>query len=114
MQAPADRRQQMLALVREWRQSGLIGREFAASHGVTLWTLQYWREQLRKEEGRPAPPVRLRRRRVEFAPVHVVPAADSGGGDLEILLAGGDRIRLAASVEPDRLRRVLEMLRGRC
>jgi transposase-like protein len=112
MQAQEDRRQQMLTLARDWRQSGMKGRAFAEAHGVTPWTLYYWRERLMEEE-RPARQQR-RSRRAKLAPVHVVTNAELDGNDLEIILASGDRIRVAASVSPDRLRRVVEMLRTGC
>jgi hypothetical protein len=81
-------------------------------HGVTPWTLYYWRERLTKEEH----PVRRRRRsrRVTVAPVHVVTSADLGGGDLEVILAGGDRVRVRASASVDLVRRVIEVLRTAC
>src|SRR5438309_11889948 len=79
MQAQEDRRQQMLELARQWRDSGLNARAFAAGHGVTPWTLYYWRERLAKPE-------RRRRRqggsgRGKLAPVHVGPRPDLRGGD---------------------------------
>src|SRR5437868_7548613 len=52
MQAQEDRRQQMLELARQWRDSGLNARAFAEGHGVTPWTLYYWRERLTKPERR--------------------------------------------------------------
>jgi hypothetical protein len=87
-------------------------RAFAEGHGVTPWTLYYWRERLTKEER----PRRRRRRsgRVRLAPVHVVTSADLGGGDLEVILAGGDRVRVRTSASVDLLRRVIEVLRTAC
>ena len=48
MQAQEDRRQQMLELARQWRDGGMSARAFAEGHGVTPWTLYYWRERLTK------------------------------------------------------------------
>jgi hypothetical protein len=112
MQAPEDRRQQRLELARQWRQSGLNARAFAEGHGVTPWTLYYWRERLTKEER----PLHRRRRssRVKLAPVHVVTSADLGGGDLEVILAGGDRVRVCARASADLVRRVRDALRTAC
>jgi hypothetical protein len=112
MQAQEDRREQMLELARQWRDSGMNARAFAEGHGVTPWTLYYWRERLTKAE---RPPRRRRRtRRVKLAPVHVVASADLGDGDLEVILAGGDRLRVRASATADMLRRVIDVLRTAC
>lgn len=45
-QAQADYRNKMLALAREWRESGASARVFAQEHGVTTWTLYYWRQRV--------------------------------------------------------------------
>jgi hypothetical protein len=112
MQAPEDRRQQRLELVRQWRESGMTARAFAEGHGVTPWTLYYWRERLTKVE---RPPRRRRRSRpVKLAPVHVVASADLGSGDLEVILAGGDRVRIRASASAEMVRRVIDVLRTAC
>ena len=71
MLTPEARRQQRSDLARRWRESGTQARAFAQEHGVTPWTLYYWRQRL---DG--ASPGRRRRRpalRAEhLAPVHVV------------------------------------------
>lgn len=112
MQAQEDRRQQMLELARQWRDSGMNARAFAEGHGVTQWTLYYWRERLTKAE---RPPRRRRQvRRATLAPVHVVTSPDLSDGDLEVILAGGDRVRVRASGTADMLRRVIDVLRTAC
>jgi transposase-like protein len=112
MQAQEDRRGTMLDLARRWRESGATARAFAQEHGVTAWTLYYWRKRLARDE-RPARR-RRRTRRVRLAPVHVVASAEANGGDLEVLLASGDRVRVPAGVSADTLRRVVEVLRTAC
>jgi hypothetical protein len=111
MPAPDDRRTQMLDLARRWRDSGRSARAFAQEQGVTPWALYYWRERL---EGKERPKVRRKPRssaRVQLAPVHVVTGGEGCGGDVEIVLASGDRVRVAASVSADILRRVVQVLR---
>ena len=76
--------------------------------------LYYWRERLASEE---RPKARRKRRsssRAQLAPVHVVSGAEGGSGDVEIILAQGDRVRVAASVSMDTLRRVVQALRTSC
>jgi transposase-like protein len=112
MQAQEDRRSAMLDLARRWRESGATARAFAQEHGITTWTLYYWRKRVARDER----PVRRRRRarRVRLAPVHVVASAEGNGGDLEVLLVSGDRVRVPADVSADTLRRVVEVLRTAC
>lgn len=102
----------MLELVRRWRDSGTTARAFAQEQAITPWTLYCWRKQLATQER----PTRRRRRsrRVTLAPVHVVARADAGGDDLEVILAGGDRVRVPAGVSADTLRRVVQALRTAC
>jgi hypothetical protein len=102
----------MLELARRWRDSGVKARVFAQEQGITPWTLYYWRQRLASQER----PTRQRRRsrRVTLAPVHVVASARDVSGDLEILLANGDRVRVAADVSTDTLRRVVQVLRTSC
>lgn len=111
MEAQEDRRTAMLDLARRWRESGVKARVFAQEHGITAWTLYYWRKRLARQ-GRPARR-RRRVRRVTLAPVHVV-AGHERTGDLEVLLAGGDRVWVPADVSAETLRRVIAILRTAC
>jgi transposase-like protein len=111
--AQSDHRNKMLTLAREWRESGAPARLFAQEHGVTTWTLYYWRQRVIRDERT----ARRRRRpkRVRLAPVHVVAGATTDPGrDLEIVLASGDRVRVSAAVSVEALRRVVEVLRTGC
>jgi hypothetical protein len=111
MQAQNDRRSAMLDLARRWRDSGAKARVFAQEHGITAWTLYYWRKRLAREER----PARRRRStpRVRLAPVRLV-ASDGHGNDLEVILAGGDRIRVPAGISAETLRCVIQVLRTAC
>jgi hypothetical protein len=111
MGTPETRREHMLELARQWRESGMKARTFAQEHGVTPWTLYYWRHRLNG-----AGPTRRRRpaRRASLAPVHVVSEPALGADGLEILLASGDRLRASSAVSAETLRGVLQALRARC
>ena len=111
-EAQADHRNQMLALAREWRESGAPARVFAQEHGVTTWTLYYWRQ--RAIESDRSARRRRRPRRVRLAPVHVVTPAADLGRDLEIVLASGDRVRVSSQVSAEAVRRVVQILRAGC
>jgi hypothetical protein len=112
MPVPEGRRTKMLELVRRWRDSGVKARVFAQEQGVTPWTLYYWRQRLVSLDR--STRRRRRSRRVTLAPVHVVAGARDVGGDLEILLASGDRVRVGAGVSADTLRQVVAVLRTAC
>ena len=112
MPALDDRRNKMLDLARRWRDSGRRARAFAQEQGVTPWTLYYWRQRLANPD-RPIRRRRRSRRRVTLAPVHVV-ASDGSSGELEVVLAGGDRVRVPADVSAEALRRVIQVLRTAC
>jgi transposase-like protein len=112
MLSPETRREQMLDLVGQWRESGVKARAFAQEHGVTAWTLYYWRQRL---DG--AGPKRRRRRptsRATLALVHVVTDPAPRAEGLEIVLASGDRLRASADVSVETLRGVVQALRARC
>src|SRR5207245_9394923 len=104
MQAQENRRSTMLELARRWRDSGAKARVFAQEHGVTTWTLYYWRKRLLSLE-RPTCRRRRSRRRVRLAPVHVMTAAADGTRDLEIMLACGDRLRVSGGATVENRRR---------
>jgi hypothetical protein len=108
-EAQTDHRNKMLALARAWQESGAPARLFAQEHGVTTWTLYYWRQRVPRQERAARRP-----RRMRLAPVHVVGTPDDGGHDLEIVLASGDRVRVSAQVSVEALRRVIEVLRAAC
>jgi hypothetical protein len=115
MPASDERRTAMFDLVRRWRESGTPARVFAQEHGVTPWTLYYWRERLVNEERpvrRPARRRRVRLKETKLVPVRIVPE-DTGGG-LELILTTGDRIRVRVDVGGDVLRRVVQVLRTAC
>jgi hypothetical protein len=109
-EAQTVHRNKMLELARAWQESGAPARHFAQEHGVTTWTLYYWRQRVARQ-------VRAARRprRMRLAPVHVVGTPDGRGyDDLEIVLASGDRVRVSAQVSEEALRRVIEVLRAAC
>lgn len=80
---------------------------FARQHGLPLPRLYAWRRRLRGKGvvGAVAP---------RFLPVRIVSARDVAGAvpgsGLEIVLAGGRRIRLAETFDPAALVRVVEIL----
>ena len=115
MPASDERRTAMFDLVRRWRESGTPARAYAQEHGVTAWTLYYWREQLAKQE-RPARRrprhARVRSKQTTLVPVRIVP--EDARGALELILTSGDRVKVPGDVGLDTLRRVVQVLRNAC
>lgn len=96
-------REQWEKLVEELKTSGLTQDAFAARHGVSVNTLQFWIYKLRREEKAP-----------RFVPVHVVassaPARRSEAGWLELATRSGHLLRFAEGTDPKYLAAVLAEL----
>jgi Transposase len=94
--------------VEEWREriadqerGSLSVKEFCKEHGLAECSFYSWRKRLRDTE-----PVR-------FALVERAAQRDGvGGGDLELVLASGERLRIRSGVDGGTLRTVLEALRA--
>ena len=122
---PTPRRAHWQALLEACRRSGLSQAEFCRRRGVPPGTLAFWKHTLAREARpsrsrarpvRPAPPA--------FVPVRVVapprPAADASGepataasGAIEIVLAGGRRVRVRGRVDVPWLGQVIRTLETR-
>lgn len=97
----------MAGLVAQWRTSDESGASFARRHGVRPWTFWYWSRKVSVVDPSMSPAARP-----TFVPVHVVPSVDTGV--IEVVLAGGDRLRVHAGVSGDLLRAVVTALRPPC
>jgi transposase-like protein len=88
--------------VAEHGRSGVSVKEFCKERGLSAWSFYCWRKRLR-EQGpvRFALVERSARRQERTAEVA-----------LELELATGERLRIAAGVDPATLRVVLDVLRG--
>lgn len=111
--------------VERWLDSGLTAREFATELGVNPNTLANWRWRLAQESDPPArsnsgtstPPfVELIAAAAAGDPA-TTPAtattAPAGFEPLELMLAGGHRLRIPVHFDPGSLRRVLAALEAR-
>jgi transposase-like protein len=110
--ASIDERDRMRALIRKWRSSGQTKTEFVRRHGLSRGKLEYWVRRLGEESG----PGRRGRGQepLSLIPVQVTERASGLSGEIEILLSGGDRVRVSPAVPAEALRRVVEVLRGGC
>jgi transposase len=92
------KRHQWRQRIAEQARSGLSVRRFCQKQGLRETSFYWWRRRLRKQE-----PVR-------FALVEREPARPETA--LELVLRGGDRLRISAGVDAATLRTVLEALRA--
>jgi len=85
----------------EWRASGLSVRAFCARHGLAESLFHAWRRRLEQRAAQqPA-----------FLPVHIVAdQAPAPGSALEVVLADGRSVRVAAGFDPATLRALLTVL----
>ncbi len=91
---------------REWiaeqERSGWSARRFCKERGLSEGSFYAWRKRLREQR-----PVRFAL--VERGPPRPAPAPATA---LELVLTGGERLRIGAGVEAKTLRTVLEALRA--
>ena len=86
--------------IREWRQSGVSVRDYCDLAGVCVPTFYLWR---RRVEGPPAVTP-------AFVPVRLVAEPPVNGGSLELVLAGGRRVRVLPGFDAKTLRQLLAIL----
>ncbi len=93
-------------IVRGQAASGLSVRAWCRKHGEKDAAFYWWRRELARRDGESSEPT--------FVPVRVTGdmATDTGGG-IEILLAGGRRVRVRGRVDRQMLSDVLTVLEGR-
>jgi transposase-like protein len=89
-------------LIREQQQSRLSVSAFCRQHGFSDQTFYNWRKRL-AADGKDEP--------VRFALVETNPAGADRPAPLELILATGDRLRIAPGADAATLRAVLNVLR---
>jgi hypothetical protein len=88
-------------LIAEQEGGGLKVRPFCRERGITEPSFYYWRKRLRKRE------------LVRFALLETRPTVTGSTiPALELVLAGGERLRIGKEVDAATLRMVLEVVRG--
>jgi hypothetical protein len=88
-------------LIRQQEQSGAAVKVFCVNHGVSEPSFYSWRKRLAADE-----PVR-------FALVDAGTTRANQNAPMELILASGDRLRIASGVDAITLRTVLDALRER-
>ena len=99
---PRDSRkeQQWRRWIQQWQASGLAVRAFCARHALALPSFSAWRRQLQQRDAAST-----------FIPVRVVSDDEPVPANrLEVVLAGGRRLRVAPGFDPATLRQLLAVL----
>jgi len=99
--APSAIRKKWQELVRQQQQSKVSVSAFCRQHGFSDQSFYNWRKRLAEDE-----PVR-------FALVEANPSGTDRHAPLELILASGDRLRIAPGADAVTLRAVLNVLRER-
>ena len=97
-------------IVDRWRRSGMTGRLFAAQEGINVSTLFGWSHKLR-----PSTDTSVTTGPSMLLPVTLLePSAPlpERRSMLEVLLPGGEIVRVPPDVSPEQLARVVRALRG--
>jgi len=98
-----------LRVAEEFEASGLTQREFAEGQRLRLSTLQSWVYRRRRQRSPVAEPA------VRLLPVQVRGAATCEAVPLEVLTAGGARVRFVPGTDVDYVARLVAALgRGTC
>jgi len=103
--------------IKQWRESGLGAKEFAAHLGVNSSQLHYWSRRLARKSASTLAPARSSAQAfppqppqfVELVNLAVTPPPSSPPC-IEILAANGITVRVPQAFDPDTLRRVLAIV----
>lgn len=99
IEAVSKREKKWADVIRQQQQSGISVSAFCRDRGFSDQTFYNWRKRLAGRE-----PVR-------FALVAAGTASSADQSPIELLLASGDRLRIASGADADTLRTVLSVLR---
>jgi transposase-like protein len=99
LDAVSRRQNKWAELIRQQKRSNVSVSAFCREHGVSDQSFYNWRKRLSSTE------------RVRFALVEANAPIGNGNAPLELILASGDRLRIAPGADAGTLRTVLNVLR---
>jgi hypothetical protein len=106
------KQQRWRELLKRFDAGGLTVRAFCRMYGISEPSFYWWRRELRRQRRQPSPTP-------AFVPVRVVAEAGDGvvdpkaaGGGIDVLLAGGRRVRVTPGFDAATLARVVAVLEG--
>jgi hypothetical protein len=94
-----ERRQLWCKLIAQHEQSGLSVRAFCQQHRTSEYSFYHWRKRLAEQLP------------MKFALVETNRAAPAAVAAVEVILASGERLRIAPGIDAATLRLVLSVLR---
>src|ERR1700722_13746441 len=94
-----ERRQRWRRLIAQHEQSGLSVRAFCQQHRTSEYSFYHWRKRLAEQLP------------MKFALVETTRGAPAAVATVEVILASGERLRIAPGVDASTLRLVLSVLR---
>jgi hypothetical protein len=107
-------------MLRLWKRSGQTGRDFCADHGLGEPSFYAWRQEIARRDQEPTPTANrlegFRESDRVALPTFVEVAVDAGDAAapaLEVLLAGGRRVRVGPGFNADLLRQLVRVLEER-
>jgi len=117
---PARSRADWLEEVKRWRQSGQRAGAYARAHGIHPGKLACWGSLLRAEVAAALGP-KAGRISATFVPVRITAkpkaskssAEQAAGGEFEVVLTNGRRVRFTGAYSVSALGRVLDAVEGR-
>ncbi len=92
---------EMLLLIREWKESGINQKDFCRQHDLTMHSFYYWLRKYKQintplENG--------------FLPVEIKPPVNGTRGDIQIHYPNGVQITLDKSVSISRIRALIKSI----
>ncbi len=107
-------------LLRQWQRSGLTGRDFCSQQGLSEPSFYAWRHEIaRRDQEQEKPSQRATRPQAKATAADLplptlvrvaVAAADPKSAALEVVVAGGRRVRVAPGFDAQLLRQLLQVL----
>jgi hypothetical protein len=99
-------RAEAAVFVREFEQSGLRRKEFCATHGLSVHTLDAWRRAVRWQERERIYPVEfVEERKPQRGPM--LEGSAKPGGQLRVVLSSGLRIEIEPGFDAAELKRLI-------
>jgi hypothetical protein len=103
--------QQWRRRFRQWRRSGLTGRDFCAAHGLSEPSFYAWRREIARRDQETPPATAAAAPTAVFQELTLAPPAALPPA-IEVVLAHGRLLRIGPGFDADVLRRVLGVLEG--
>lgn len=99
MQYDEQAKQQMLAMIEAWKQSGVSQKAYCEQNKIRYYVFHYWLKRYKDERAFLKEP--------GFVPLNVQPSASLNAGHVELLMPDGKRILFHQAVSSDYLKALI-------